>query len=591
MTDDMSTPGILRPVLLVWLAVCVILIIAAFQQISSLSGWGPDDQLRLVQLRDLLAGQGWFDNSQYRLNTPYGSEMHWSRITELPLAIIVLVLTPIMGLQLAEMVAGTTLPLLLLLATGYFLADIARRIGSAASAPIAILLCILTPTILAQFLPMRIDHHGWQIMLASLSLWSLFTPSKRAGGLILGAALALWLHISMEGAPLTAVFFAYLGWRWIFHRAHGERLLWTLLSFGPLSALLFAVANINGFSLVAACDALSFPHLAAIGTATAIMMPAILLRMQGWLYRGLAAILAAIISAGLMYSLAPLCLSDGFAELDPLVRRYWYANVTEGLPIWRQNSWGAVGWVMTSVFGLVAVRQISVQLPKSQREALRIIGWFQVVSLLIALLVMRAAAAACAFAIPVLSIWILQFISQYRASKELFGKVKLALTIMAIVMAGPLTMQVGNGITALTTDASLAPSQASELANEQCQSPESVTSLNALSDARIVAPFDMGPAILLQTPHSVLASSHHRNNAGMRDQIEIFRSPPEKSRQIINARGITHLAICKGEAELRQYEIADPEGLWSQISGGNPPEWLVPMEVFGEGIMVWRVAR
>ena len=47
-----------------------------------------DDAMRLVQVRDLLAGQGWFDLTQYRLNPPDGVAMHWSRLIDLPIAIL-----------------------------------------------------------------------------------------------------------------------------------------------------------------------------------------------------------------------------------------------------------------------------------------------------------------------------------------------------------------------------------------------------------------------------------------------------------------------------------------------------------------------
>lgn len=43
-----------------------------------------DDAMRLVQIRDLLAGQGWFDMSQHRLMPPNGAGMHWSRLVDAP---------------------------------------------------------------------------------------------------------------------------------------------------------------------------------------------------------------------------------------------------------------------------------------------------------------------------------------------------------------------------------------------------------------------------------------------------------------------------------------------------------------------------
>src|SRR5690349_7387974 len=49
-----------------------------------------DDAMRLVEVRDLLAGQSWFDLVQHRLDPPAGSPMHWSRLIDAPLAAMIL---------------------------------------------------------------------------------------------------------------------------------------------------------------------------------------------------------------------------------------------------------------------------------------------------------------------------------------------------------------------------------------------------------------------------------------------------------------------------------------------------------------------
>jgi len=41
-----------------------------------------DDAMRLTTVRDLLAGQGWWDHIQHRLNAPYGAEIHWSHLVD-----------------------------------------------------------------------------------------------------------------------------------------------------------------------------------------------------------------------------------------------------------------------------------------------------------------------------------------------------------------------------------------------------------------------------------------------------------------------------------------------------------------------------
>ena len=50
-----------------------------------------DSAMRLAGVRDLLHGQAWFDTGQHRMNTPYGLPMHWSRLVDAPLALLMLV--------------------------------------------------------------------------------------------------------------------------------------------------------------------------------------------------------------------------------------------------------------------------------------------------------------------------------------------------------------------------------------------------------------------------------------------------------------------------------------------------------------------
>jgi len=58
-----------------------------------------DDNMRMMQVRGLLHGQGWFDLQQHRLA---GSNIHWSRLVDLPIAGLILLLRPLVGGAAAE---------------------------------------------------------------------------------------------------------------------------------------------------------------------------------------------------------------------------------------------------------------------------------------------------------------------------------------------------------------------------------------------------------------------------------------------------------------------------------------------------------
>ena len=113
--------GIETPVLLVviWLAIVVTSLFAGYGRGDALS---TDDAMRLVEVRDLLAGQCWFDLTQYRLSPPDGVAMHWSRLIDLPLAMLIRAGEIVLPPALAEQVATIVWPAALLL---FFLAGVA----------------------------------------------------------------------------------------------------------------------------------------------------------------------------------------------------------------------------------------------------------------------------------------------------------------------------------------------------------------------------------------------------------------------------------------------------------------------------------
>ena len=61
-----------------------------------------DDAMRLVEVRDLIGGQGWFDLFQHRMDPPVGTSMHWSRLIDAPLAAMILLLKPLVGIRLRK---------------------------------------------------------------------------------------------------------------------------------------------------------------------------------------------------------------------------------------------------------------------------------------------------------------------------------------------------------------------------------------------------------------------------------------------------------------------------------------------------------
>jgi hypothetical protein len=568
-----------------WLLVSAGLIWSGWTEITTLSGWDPDDQLRLAQIRDFLGGQSWFDTTQYRMNPPDGAPMHWSRLIELPLALPILLLRPIFGQPVAEMIAGSAIPLLLMGWIAYMLSRIATRISSREAGVAAALITLSSGALLIQLRPMRIDHHGWQIAMAVLALSTIFWSEVRKAGLVLGIALAVWLHISLEGAPMTAAFFLLLGLRWVRDADEGARLFWTIISFALASLLLFFGTQAQGLLAATYCDTVSPPHIDAILLATVVMVPAIRFLPDDWRLRIAAAGLAGAGALAALYLLAPQCAGGAFGSMDPLVREYWYSKINEGLPVWHQ-SWRTAANLGSGVLcGATSWFVLRAKLKGDDRRKLDTIGFFLFYGLLLSVLIIRTISVATAFAIPVAAALVALIFEKYRKSKVSGRRIALVAIILVVLVPGAAVSSLIRAI----PNAGDAKAKTVTSSNDQCQSALSVRALSALPKGNFVAPFDMGPMILAQTPHSVLASSHHRNERAMHDHIEIFRSAPNAAHRLIKARDIDYLAACPQEAELGFYAKKDPKGLWAQISKGNVPDWLEPMPDVGEGIKVWRI--
>src|SRR4030081_3770732 len=121
-----ANPNVLLPVL--WLAAAVAIGLPSIRG-GVFDAMSTDDAMRLVQVRDWIGGQGWFDVFQYRLDPP-GTSMHWSRVIDAPLAALILLLKPLLGMHSAEAVTLYFWPALLFAVALALIAAIAKQMSN-----------------------------------------------------------------------------------------------------------------------------------------------------------------------------------------------------------------------------------------------------------------------------------------------------------------------------------------------------------------------------------------------------------------------------------------------------------------------------
>lgn len=579
-------PQLLPRVALAWLAIAVLLLLTNLTGIAERRFPDPDDTLRLIQVRDLIAGQGWFDLHQHRIDALHGGvPMHWSRLVDVPLALVILLLRPLLGQPLAEMVALIGVPLLTLGCALLLAGRIAWRIFDEEIVGLACLAMALSVPVVSQLRPLRIDHHGWQIVLALVAVNGLMARSPRLGGWVVGLAISAWLAISIEGMPLAAAIAGIAALRWLRGMQERQWLVCLMHGLAAGSTALFLLTRGLG-DLAGHCDAISPVHLAMFGWGALVVTLIQPICPIAWSLGAFA--LAAGGALAILAMTAPQCAGGAFVELDPVVRRFWYDGVAEGLPIWRQPLAEALQIVVPPIFAIIA----SVKLAVMSRDWLRT-WWIDYTILLgaalaIAVLVSRAGAVAGALsAVPLgwqISSWLRAARRQDHAGRK---TLTLAGVALALLPAMPLTLY---GLIA-PAPAGAAPGMGTSRVSD-CHLDQAAQVLARLPKSELLVPLDIGPALLLDTPHGVTATGHHRAGPAMREVIDAFTGSPQTARTIVERRGIAYVALCPDLNEPAVYYRAAPQGLAARLRDDQAPDWLEPVVMpAGVGFKIWRVRR
>jgi hypothetical protein len=106
----------------------------------------------------------------------------------------------------------------------------------------------------------------------------------------------------------------------------------------------------------------------------------------------------------------------------------------------------------------------------------------------------------------------------------------------------------------------------------------------------MLAPLDIGPGLLLDTPHTVIATGHHRGGQAMREVVDAFTRNAAAAHATVTRRGIEYVAFCPDLNEPAVYYHAAPNGFAAQLRDGRAPAWLAPVTMpAGVGFKLWRV--
>lgn len=573
--------------LVAWACVTVWFLVQRQGNIYWLTLGDTDDNMRLMQVRALLAGQGWYDLRQYRMDPALGGfDIHWSRIVDLPIAGLILLLKPFLGVATAEKWACGIAPLLPLSITMVGLSLTARRLVSRFAWPVSlVLLLTVCSTTLPMYAPLRIDHHGWQLAALAITVAGIADPRGARGGAVVGLASAFSLSIGLELLPFCATAGAILALRWVWDAAERPRLMVYGLTLGGGSAIGFA-AFASYANQAMRCDALTPVWLSVLVAAGALLVALTLANPASrWVRLVLAAIAGGLIVAGFVHFF-PQCLGRPEQVSDELYR-VWLSNVREARPIYRHPADTAVPVAIVAGLGLLG----ALLAVWNARRSPALVGWVAIALFTafaggMLLWQMRAAPGAQLLAVPGITalIWILVPLLVRRGPLWLrIGVAVLAFAVVGVIASG-VKMPWAN------KSASRPGSDKVRQANIACTRTSQLRTLNAIPAATMFTQVDLGPRLIVVTHHNAVAGPYHRNGQAILDVHHAFTGTADGFRPIAARHKAAYLLLCPNMAETTVYRAHNPVGFYAQLAKGNVPDWLEPVPLpEGSPYKLWKI--
>lgn len=573
----------------------------------------PDDFLRLHEVQNWMQGQGWYDGSVLRMNAPFGADLHWSRLIDVPIAAIAALSGLFTAQETALRIAALVWPAIVLFATLMTLIAISERVWPSANRLVTVFFAVSNIAALTIFAPGRIDHHNVQILLVFLAVLGLISGDRKWGVPVTGFAVALSLVIGLDNLPLIGLLFASTGLAWALGLDGAGR---TMRQLGIYSAVcllaLYPLVVAPSDWFTAHCDAISFVYLALTGAVAlafvvlqALPVERITASEPGRIaLRIFAGTLAAGLCGILMWQAFPQCIAGPYGALSPELTTRWLSKISEakGLIDFAQT----FGWAQLAVplyLGLLLAAGIWLRIKGTLNNAVLPVLALVAISLFLAFLQVRALRIGVFAAVPLCVVVASLIRQRIIASGQRSELLASAMTAIACL---PLLTPVW-----LLTASLLLPSHRNEVAEEIsatapawqseipvhrfCNHESDYSVLASLPAGIVFNDLGSGPPILVFTHHSVVGGNYHRNERAILDSLDFFASESSRARQIADAREADYLAYCQADPRIsvagQESETPNPLSMRQRLKSGDLPSWLEPVSPQDDRFQVYRIVR
>lgn len=596
------------PVFLFLATVATILIKAHMTGKLGRIGPDQDDIMRLAQIKDFLAGQSWFHTDQYRMGLAGGTDMHWSRLPDVPVVLLYGVFNIVLPSETALTWAYTLWPPL---SSGLLFAGVyvgARHWEEAIGQPyvrrFAMLITAVYVTFFFRFAPGAIDHHNVQLGLLTLSAGLAMDMKFRFKSFFwAGLCLALSIAVGVEVYIFAALICAYIAVLWW---VLGEKTTEAARGFGlGLSVAIGAI-----FVLTIApkeygrvyCDALSLITLsAAVAGGAGLALLAGFAPLHPFFTKPLGRFVG-LAGLGLfcLFVLsfqAPQCLVNPLDSLPKDVKVLWLDVVQEALPVTHKSfipETTLPSMVFAPFIGLAVLVWMGVGLWRSREETgakfvshallLSFVFILSGTALALTFYQVRFFPFAYIFLIVPFGAWVAQVF--VKARSETPPSIRFVFPFLASL---PIMWAVFG---VLFVDMEKVEGRTDLVKNQKsCMAPEVISAIGELPQGTIMADPNMTGRFLTQTHHRVISGNYHRNWAGISLQIQSAVSEFEQAETHLRESGVDYVYFCATSPGTANYSRYAKNGLSARLSKGEHPDFLDVIEMdppLGEGKVMFK---
>lgn len=631
-----------RPFPLLPLAVFIVLVLSFIghpnSPIHTLELSDTDDYMRLNQIMNWLAGQSWYDLSHPRLSPGEHVVVYWSRLVDLPIAALAWPLLAIMSLKNAIMLAALIVPLALFgLLLVPMVTAMVRPLVPRNRANLAAVMLLFALPIITNFAPGRVDHHGYQIIIAGFGflclhrLW--LCPQRWQIALVAALSFACGLWIGGEAFPSLILFAGCLAllasWR-------GGLILRNSAIFGASLALFTALI----LPLARRPEEWALREMTWFSSAyvifTALLGGVFVLSWllgrhtdNRWL-RLILIISSTFMAATAFFLLVPKAVLGPYADFETLSGSIVLQNVSEAQPLFTSlhiepydllfSLHRALPIISRFLFlPFVGLMTIAWQIIRTRGKR-RIIWFITGVYLLPFVLLtlfwqLRVFTYVSLFTITPITWLAWRWWNQI--SEKLSGRSQFWAEILAFSVLGLFPVVLIPGLLSakpLMPDILLFTADRPQ---NTCRLGPVTSSLNDPTifgdhPRVIMNTMNDGPALLFRTPHSVISAPY--NVRGNQDSLDFFSARDEQLAQnILRRRHVDLVVFCRHVAPfyatINKQSIfnsslsMDANGNLDVISDRNhpalielllrnkPPEWLKPVEVlFNKDYLIYEIS-